>query len=83
MMTAQQLQERNVEPEFKTVEITIKFLANEYKHSQEVYVQRINFDWYFSNRPTLIQQVIAVVNGLEFPLPEHRSATPGSYTEVK
>ena len=58
-----------MEPEYKYVEIQIKFVSDDYKHTVETYAQRINFDWYFNNRPTLIQQVIAVVNGLEFPLP--------------
>lgn len=70
-----------MEPEFKTVEITIKFTGDDYKANREVYTQRLNFDWYVHNRPTLIQQVIAVVNGLEFPLPA--SVMPGSWQEVK
>lgn len=70
-----------MEPEFKTVEITIKFTCDDYRANREVYVQRLNFDWYFNNRPTLIQQVIAVVNGLEFSLPP--STTLGSWQEVK
>ena len=57
-----------MEPEFKTIEITVKFLANDYKDTREVYVQRLNFEWYFMNRPKLIEQIVAVVNGLEFPL---------------
>jgi hypothetical protein len=68
-----------MEPEFKTVEITIKFTGDDYKNNREVYAQRLNFDWYFNNRPTLIQQIIAVVNDLEFPLPK----TLGSWQEVK
>jgi hypothetical protein len=83
MLEAHQLKESRVEPQFKTVEITVKFIADEYKHNQEVYVQRVNYDWVLNHRPTFVQQVIAVVNGLVFPLPEYRSATPGSYTEVK
>ena len=58
-----------MDPEYKYVEIQIRFVSDDYKHTVETYAQRINFDWYFNNRPTLIQQVIAVVNGLEFPLP--------------
>jgi hypothetical protein len=80
MLEAQQLKESKVEPQFKTVEITIKFLGDDYKDTREVYVQRLNFDWYFNTRPTLVQQIVAVVNGLEFPLPNVR---PGSFTEVK
>ena len=72
-----------MEPEFKTVEITVRFLGTDYKDTREVYMQRINFDWYFNNRPTLIQQIVAVVNELEFPLPEYVSVRPGSFEEVK
>jgi hypothetical protein len=69
-----------VEPEFKTVEISIKFLGNDYKDTREIYVQRVNFDWYFNNRPTLVQQIVAVVNELEFLPP---TVPPGSWQEVK
>lgn len=70
-----------MEPEYRMVEITIKFLADDYKDTREVYVQRINFDWYFSNHPTLIQKIVAVVNGLETP--PLVSVPPGSFQEVK
>lgn len=73
-----------MEPEFTHVEITVKFIGDDYKSTREVYVQRINFDWYFNNRPALIQQIVAVVNGLEFPAPVYVSAVPpGSFQEVK
>jgi hypothetical protein len=69
-----------VEPEFKTVEISIKFLGDDYKNTREIYVQRLNFHWYFQNRPTLVQQIVAVVNELEFP---STAMGPGSWREVK
>ena len=72
-----------MDPNFKMVEITVKFLADDYKDTREVYVQRINFDWYFNNRPTLIQQLVAVVNQLEFPVREYAAVQPGSFVEVK
>ena len=58
-----------MDPEYKQVEITVKFLADEYKHNHEAYVQRINFDWYFNKHPMLIQEIVAVVNGLKLPAP--------------
>ena len=73
-----------MEPEHKFVEISVRFLGDDYKATREVYVQRINFDWYFSHRPALVQQIVAVVNGLEFPAPVYVSAVPpGSFQEVK
>lgn len=72
-----------MEPDFTHVEITVKFIGDDYKSNREVYVQRVNFDWYFNNRPTLVQQIVAVVNGLEFPAQEYASVPPGSFVEVK
>ena len=70
--------------EYNKVEISIKFLTDDPKDTWEAYVQRVNFDWYMTQRPMLVQQIVAVVNGLEFPLPEYKSAIPpGSFVEVK
>lgn len=70
--------------EYNKVEISIKFLTNDYKETWEAYVQRVNFEWYMTQRPMLVQQIVAVVNGLEFPVPEYKSAVPpGSFVEVK
>lgn len=49
------------------VEITVKFLAEEYRDNREVYTQRINYEWVLNNRPMLVQEVIAVFNGLVLP----------------
>lgn len=49
------------------VEITVKFLAEDYRDNKEVYSQRINYEWVINNRPMLVQEVIAVFNGLQMP----------------
>ena len=73
-----------MEPEYKTVEITVKFLADNHQDACTVYLQRVNYDWMVNQRPTLVQKIIANVNDLEFRLPEYKSAfPPGSYQEVK
>ena len=72
-----------MEPNFTHVEITVKFIGDDYKSNREVYVQRVNFDWYLNRRQALVQQIVAVVNDLEFPAPVYVSATPGSFQEVK
>lgn len=73
-------------PEFKYIEITVKFVGDNYQETREMYSQRVNFEWMFQNRPMLIQQIVAVVNDLDLPdlayLPP-TPLTPGSFTEVK
>jgi hypothetical protein len=71
------------DPEFKYVEVTVKFVGDNYQETREMYSQRINFEWAFLNRPMLIQQIVAVVNELALPDLVYRSPTPGSFTEVK
>lgn len=51
------------------VEVSIRFLGNDYKDTRDVYVQRLNYDWVMNNRPTFVQQIIAVVNDLEVRMP--------------
>jgi hypothetical protein len=73
-------------PEFKFIEITVKFVGDSYQETREMYLQRVNFDWMFQNRPMLVQQIAAVVNDLELPSLAYQPPTPltpGSFTEVK
>lgn len=48
---------------FKQLEVTVRLLGN-YNETSEIYCQRVNYDWAFSARPMLVQEIIAVVNGL-------------------
>ena len=70
-------------PDFKYVEVTVKFIGDNYQENREMYSQRVNFDWMFQNHPRLIQQIVAVVNELDLPDLVYRSPTPGFFTEVK
>lgn len=70
-------------PDFKYVEVTVKFIGDNYQENREMYSQRINFDWAFQNRPLFIPEIVAVVNELKFPDLVFRSTKPGSFTEVK
>jgi hypothetical protein len=67
--------------DFKYVEVTIKFVGDNYQETREMYSQRINYEWAFLNRPMLIQQIVAVVNELELPDFVYRSPTPGAFTK--
>ena len=50
----------------KFVEFTIKIIGEEYKDNKEVYSQKLNYDYVFSNDPYLFQKVIATINKLQF-----------------
>ena len=62
--------------ESRFVEVTIRFLDENEHVAREVYVQRVNYDWVFTCRPTMIQQIIAAVNDLELRIPEPPEVSP-------
>lgn len=51
----------------KWLEITVKLIGEDYKENVEVYTQRLQIDYVHTQRPELVTEVIAVVNGLSMP----------------
>ena len=70
-------------PDFKYIEVTVRFVGDNYQETREMYSQRINFEWALLSRPMLIQQIVAVVNELALPDLVRQSSMPGSFTEIK
>jgi hypothetical protein len=51
----------------KWLEITVKLIGEDYKENVEVYTQRLQIDYVHTQRPELVTEVIAVINGLGMP----------------
>ena len=51
----------------KGLEITGKLIGEDYKENVEVYSQRLATDYVHTQRPDLVPEIIAVVNGLPMP----------------
>jgi len=61
----------------KYVEVTVRLIGDDYKQTVDVYNQRIGYDYYQQQKPDMVAQIVAVVNGLPIPAPDqiYRHAT--------
>ena len=52
---------------YKWIEVTIKMVGEDYRVTEEVYKQRINFDYFQMAKPSMVAEIVAVVNDLTMP----------------
>jgi hypothetical protein len=51
----------------KWVEVTIRLIGEDYKQTVDVYSQRISHDYFQQQKPDMVAEIAAVVNGLPMP----------------
>ena len=61
---------------YKWIEVTVKMIGEDYRISEEVYKQRINFDYFQQAKPTMVAEIVAVVNDLAMPRIELAPMSP-------
>jgi hypothetical protein len=52
---------------YRWIEVTVKLIGEDYKESVEVYTQRINYEYFQQAKPTMVAEIVAVVNDLRMP----------------
>ena len=51
------------------VEVTIRLIGDDYKETVDVYSQRIGHEYFQQQKPDMVAEIAAVVNGLPIPAP--------------